>query len=260
LVKPKLSHVFFARFQQKYLVVNCYDELVTTLQKVADTNIEFLLMEYIEGADDQLSSYYTYLDADGQPLFHFTKRVIRRYPINQGMTCYHITDHNDEVRELSLRLFQQAGLRGVANAEFKRDARDGALKLIECNARFTAANGLVAESGFDLGRFVYDRVTGRKPAELTVYRDNMRLWYPVEDFLAFLQLRRRGELTLRQWLASIMHRKSLPIFRWTDPLPSLVGRGRHAARCLGKALGSGALWAATRKTDCDVCQAQDSSP
>jgi len=234
LVKPRLSHLFVPRFKTKYLLVSCFDELVTTLQKVKDTNIEYLLMEYIEGADDQLCSYYTYLDSDGQPLFHFTKRVVRRHPINQGNACYHVTDHNDELHELSLRLFDQAGLRGMANAEFKRDARDGTLKLMECNARFTAANGLVAESGLDLGLFVYNRVTGQPHADYTDYRDNVRLWYPVEDFRAFLQLHSRGELTLLRWLRSIMHRKTLPVFRWTDPLPSLVGVARYVRRLASK--------------------------
>ena len=55
------------------------------------------------------------------------------------------------MRDLGLALFGHAGLRGVANVEFKRDPRDGRLKLIECNARFTAANGLLTASGIDLG-------------------------------------------------------------------------------------------------------------
>ena len=41
------------------------------------------------------------------------------------------------------------------------DLKDGELKLIENNARFTAANGLVTASGFDLAKFVYNRLTGR---------------------------------------------------------------------------------------------------
>jgi hypothetical protein len=56
-----------------------------------------------------------------------------------GNACYHLTDWNPEVGDLSLKLFQWVGLRGLANAEFKRDERDGKLKLIECNARFTAS-------------------------------------------------------------------------------------------------------------------------
>lgn len=246
LIKPELSHLFFARFHRKYLVVNNYGELVNTLQQVADTNIKFLLMEYIEGADDQLCSYYTYLDADGQPLFHFTKRVIRRYPINEGINCYHVTDHNDEVRDLSLQLFRSAGLCGLANAEFKRDARDGKLKLIECNARFTAGNGLVADAGIDLGRFVYNRLVGQPQEEMSDYQDDMRLWYPLDDFLAFCQLYQRREITLGRWLKSVMRRQSLPFFRWSDPLPSLYCFSGRILRFAKKAPGK--FHALTKRT------------
>ena len=238
LVKPELSHVFFAKYQRKYLVVNSYEELQQTLRSVEEKDVRFLLVEYMEGPDDRACSYYTYLDGDGKPLFHYTKRIIRRYPMNEGFACYHVTDHIPEVRELSLRLFQHVGLRGLAHAEFKRDQRDGQLKLIECNARFTGANGLVAKSGFDLGQFVYNRLTGQPQEKLTNYRDNMYEWYPVEDFLAFCQLRRRGEITFRQWVKSLLHRQLLPVFRWTDPAPSLAGGCRYIRRYLKKSFAT----------------------
>ena len=48
----------------------------------------------------------------------------------------------------------------MGNVEFKRDTRDGRLKLIECNHRFTAANELVRRAGIDLARIAYDRACG----------------------------------------------------------------------------------------------------
>jgi predicted ATP-grasp superfamily ATP-dependent carboligase len=139
-----------------------------------------------------------------------------------GGACYHVIDWNPEVRDLALRLFRWVGLRGLANAEFKRDERDGLLKLIECNARFTAANCLVARSGFDLAAFVYNRIVGRPQPPLETYTLGLRLWDPVRDFASFLELRKRGQLTFRQWVASILHRQTFPYFQWSDPLPSLV--------------------------------------
>src|SRR5438105_868251 len=80
------------------------------------------------------------------PLFEFTKRVIRRFPAMTGTACYAITDRIPEAAELGNRLFRHVALRGLANVEFKRDVRDGTLKLIECNARFTASQALVTRS------------------------------------------------------------------------------------------------------------------
>jgi len=64
---------------------------------------------------------------------------------------------------------------------------------------------------------------------MSPYRSGVRLWYPVEDFKAFLQLRRQGELTLWRWVKSVLHRQTLPYFRWRDPWPSVVGAWRRVA-------------------------------
>jgi D-aspartate ligase len=191
-----------------------------------------LLMEKIPGPDDRLCSYYTYMDENGDPLFHFTKRIIRRYPLNKGAACYHITDDIPELHQLGLRLFRHVGLRGLANVEFKLDDRDGRLKLIECNARFTAANCLVDRAGFDLAGFVYNRMVGLPQSPLTEFRSGVRLWYPIDDFHAFRALRRLGQITFRQWLAGIMHRQTFPYFHWSDPLPTIVDQYRRIKRKL----------------------------
>ena len=222
IVKPKLSHVFQKKFKVKFFVAENFDQLLEAYRVAESAEVETLLVEKIPGPDSKCCSYYTYLDEEGNALFDFTKRIIRRYPINMGMASYHITDRVDQVRELSLKLFRQVGLQGLANAEFKYDDRDGRLKLIECNARFTAANSLVKRAGFDLGNFVYNRIVGIPQPPLTDFRIGLRLWDPLRDWRAFLELRKRGELTFMQWLASVMHWSSFAYFSLRDPLPSFT--------------------------------------
>jgi D-aspartate ligase len=224
MVKPLRSHEFKRVHTGKYFMAADVDELLAAWRKTSEHGIDVVLLEVIPGPDDLLCSYYTYLDESGSPQFHFTKRVIRRYPEHEGFGCFHVTDWNPEVRDLGLRLFQHAGLRGVANVEFKRDPRDGLLKLIEVNARFTAANGLVTASGYDLARFVYERVAGlpSAPWDGRPYRTGLHLWYPLDDFLAFLELRKRGDLGLGGWLRSVAHYPVLPYFSAADPRPSLM--------------------------------------
>lgn len=232
IVKPQLSHIFEERFGRKFLIAESYDQLAGAFLRVRDAGIECMLVERIPGPDDRLCSYYTYLDEGGRPLFDFTKRIIRRWPVGMGAACYHIVDHVPRVRELGLRLFEQVGLRGLANVEFKLDERDGELKLIECNARFTAANGLLADCGFDLARFVYNRLVGIESPPLTTFRTGVRLWYPVEDFKAYRQLRRAGQITFWQWVRSLCHRQTFPFFRWRDPWPSVVSEAQRLGRNL----------------------------
>ena len=222
IVKPQLSHLFVARFGKKFFVAKDFAQLTEAFAVATGAGLEILLVELIPGPDDRLCSYYTYLDEAGEPLFDFTKRILRRSPPGMGEGCYHITDRVPGLREPALKLFRQVGLRGLANVEFKLDERDGRLKLIECNARFTAANCLVARAGIDLARFVYDRAAGRPQPAPGAYQSGLRLWYPLEDLGAFRALHRRGELSAAGWVRSLLHRQTLPLFEWGDPLPSLV--------------------------------------
>jgi predicted ATP-grasp superfamily ATP-dependent carboligase len=120
----------------------------------------------------------------------------------------------------------------LVNVEFKRDPRDGKCKLIECNARFTAAECLVAASGFELGAFVYRRVIGLPQEPLAEYRSGLRLWDPFRDFTSFLSLRRNGKLTFAKWLASVLHAQTFPYFAWSDPAPAFARAIRPFLRAI----------------------------
>lgn len=236
LLKPRLSHEFAKVYSTKFAVVSTFEELLLAFDKVNSAGIETFLVERVPGPDDRLCSYYSYLDENGEALFKFTKRIIRRYPIGMGGGSYHITDDVPHIAEMSLRLFRHVGLRGIANAEFKLDQRDGRLKLIECNARFTAADCLLAASGIDLPLFVYRRLIGQPAPAPAAYRVGLRLWYPVEDYLAYRQLNKMGVMTFRQWLRGILHPQVLPMFRWQDPLPAFVSTAQIVTNFLSRRL------------------------
>jgi D-aspartate ligase len=226
VLKPIHGHRFARKFSGSYTVAHCFDDLLDAFDTVCCAGIRTFLVEMIPGSDDKLSSYYTYLNENGDNLVDFTKRVIRRYPMNMGGSTYHITDYVPDIQKLALALFRQVGLRGVANAEFKMDERDGKLKLIECNARFTAADCLLVSSGLNLPLLVFNKLTGRSPEAPSSYRSGMRLWKPVGDFAAFRQLNKMGLLTFSEWVRSIMHPQIFPIFRWNDPVPAIVSTAR----------------------------------
>jgi predicted ATP-grasp superfamily ATP-dependent carboligase len=233
IVKPLHTHLYEKHSGKKFEWAEDFDQLLRAHATLESAVLETLVVEWIPGPDDRLCSYYTYLDAASNPLFHFTKRIIRRFPSGMGNGCYHVTDWNPEVKDLALTLFRSVGLRGLANAEFKRDDRDGTLKLMECNARFTAANCLVARSGLDLAAFVYNRLVGLPEPAMDQYVPGARLWDPVRDFQACMTLRREGQMTLRQWVASVAHRQTFPYFDFSHPVPSFARAVRPAARLLG---------------------------
>lgn len=229
LLKPNHAHLFRLRTNSnvKAIIAAGAAELVSEMAKVEGLGVEMLLTEVICGVDDEFVSYYSYLDERGEPLLRFTKRKIRQYPPGFGIGTYHATTHDPEVAEVGRRFFAAAGLRGLGNVEFKRDGRDGQLKLIECNARFTASNELIRRSGVDLALFSYDRLVGLPTPPVDEYRDDMRLWEPVNDTRAFLGYRRRGELSFAEWVRSVARRQCFPVARLSDPMPAIV---RHAEK------------------------------
>ena len=233
LVKPRLSFQFTERFAGKFFVVHDFSQLQASRLAVDAAEVDTILVEQIPGPDTQLCSYYTYLDEQSDPQFHLTKRVLRRNPPNMGLGCYHVTDWTPEVRDWALQLLRHVRLQGLANVEFKWDTRDQTWKLIECNARLTEANTLLQRSGYPLATFVYNRIIGRPTPAFQRYKRGVRVWYPLEDSYAAWLLWSTGQLSLGEWLKSLVHRKHLPIFSWRDPVPSLHGlahRGRNAWR------------------------------
>jgi predicted ATP-grasp superfamily ATP-dependent carboligase len=204
-------------------IVHDESELHDYLDGLFAAEVGALVTEIIPGDDDRYCSYYTYLDERGQPLAHFTKRKPRQYPIEFGLGTFHVTKWQPDVAEVGLRFMQGIGLRGLGYVEFKRDERDGELKVIECNPRFSMANGLAARAGVDFALLAYDRLVGRTRPPMTSFRDNVVLWFPRDDVRALRSYRARGKLTTAAWLRSLAHVPHFPTFQWSDPVPFAAG-------------------------------------
>ena len=235
IIKPLLSHQFENTYHAKHFRAANEDELDEAFRKVLTDGIEVIVVERIPGRDDQLCSYYTYLNEHGEPEFHYTKRMVRRFPAGMGSgVCQQTAKDLPEVQELSLKLFKSSGVKGLLNTEYIRDRRDGTLKLIECNGRFTGVNRLLIDSGLNINLHVYNRLTGGPAVPLGHYRDGPMFWDPIGDLYAFRERRKTGELTLFTWIRTLKLPIVLPVFQWDDPVPSLIESGRLIGRAVKK--------------------------
>jgi predicted ATP-grasp superfamily ATP-dependent carboligase len=244
-IKPVHSHLWQRHFRAKLIAVEDEVTLRATLAHTRRLGLEVLVTEIIPGADDQFISYYTYLDTAGRPLFHFTKRKLRGYPIHFGLWTYQVVEWHPDAAALGLRFFEGVGVRGVVNVEFKRDARDGTLKLIECNHRFTAANELVARAGVDIVRLAYGELVGVPMRPDAPAREGARLWSTM-DIAAFLSYRAAGELSTTAWLRSLLRPFHVRMLRLDDPLPFLSAVGEDT-RKLRHALSRDRVGATVRR-------------
>ncbi|HEY3764680.1 MAG TPA: hypothetical protein VGL44_05940 [Gaiellales bacterium] len=221
-LKPLHIHEFARVFKRKVFLIRDAEMLRRAFARTSEHGFEMLLTEIVQGGEDRYWSYYTYIDESGRPLCNFTKRKLRQHPYGFGGATYHVTAWDPEVADAGLRLIAEAGVRGVACVEFKRDVRDDGLRLIECNSRVTAANELMRLAGIDLGSIAYASTLGlRVPADRG-FKEGVRLWYPLQDVLAFREGRDRGELTMGTWVRSLAHRQAFPTLSVRDPLPGMV--------------------------------------
>lgn len=223
LLKPRVSHKFSYRFQGKKLFeVKNKKELFEYYGLTQKYNLMMTVTELIPLGSKGYDGYYTYLDENGNPMFHFTKIRLRQRPNLSGLGTYNVTNWNQEVMELGLKFLKGIGLRGIGTLEFIRDARDGKLKLLECNPRFTGTTELVHKSGLNWALFVYNRLTGLPLPPMNYYKKNVYIIKPLEDYLAFKELHKNKKISFWQWIRSILHLQHFFIFKFSDPKPFLV--------------------------------------
>jgi D-aspartate ligase len=221
MVKPLQSHSFTKVFGKKlFIIENSVEELEARIREAWAHGLSVFAVEMIPGPDSALSSYYTYRARNGLRLFNFTKSVIRRWPVNRGNACYHKTGWLPETAAAGAKFFDHAGLRGLGNIEFKRDPRDGKLKVIEVNARFTAAQELVRRAGVPIDLIVYCHMTNQPLPDFEPVKEELRMWYPLRDFLGFIELWRKGDLSFWGWLRSTFGARHVaPLMSLKDPAP-----------------------------------------
>jgi D-aspartate ligase len=234
MVKPLNTFNFNRIFGRKlFIIENSFDEVVEKVRLAQQNNQPVMVVEMIPGPDSLLSSYYTYMDKNGKSLFHYTKRIVRRYPVNRGGACYHVAEWMPDTAAAGRKFFEGIGFTGLGNIEFKLDLRDNKLKIIEVNARFTAAQELLLRSGAPIDLIVYCHLTNQKPPQFSGYTQALIFGYPLRDFLAFVELWRRNELTTMEWLRSWFPRHVIsPLHKITDPMPSITAVGADLQKVL----------------------------
>lgn len=230
-LKPLHSHLFSQHFaDRKLFVADDHDALRGALAETREHELEVLVTEIVPGEDDRHWTFSTLIDDAGEPLFEVTKRKLRSYPAYFGVGTYHLTSWDSEVAEAGLRFLRGAGLRGLANVEFKRDARDESLRLIECNHRFTGSNELLCRAGVNVPLVAYRQALGQ-PASVGPWRAGVRLWMPGIDIKSAGEMRAEGELTWPRWIAGLIRWPLyMHVFSLGDLRPSAVNMARRLRR------------------------------
>jgi D-aspartate ligase len=194
---------------------------------------DLLLQDRIPGNDDQVYYLGSYVDASSRPLAVFTGRRLRQYPRGSGSTRVAESVWMPEVAEAGLRLLQELGHHGVSMVEFKRDPRDGRLKLIEVNTRHYGTHSLAAASGVNLSAAAYRDALG-DPVMMPRQRDGVRWVHATTEVIGSVQEMAHGRLSPREWAAALKGVRLDAVIMPDDPLPGAVDvvytAGRIASR------------------------------
>jgi D-aspartate ligase len=182
---------------------------------------DLVVQEYIPGGDEQICSFHGFADERGDLLAWFCGRKLRTFPRTTGESAFLELIHSDDVERVGRHVLGTLGLRGPFKMDFKRDARDGRLYLLEINARFNLWHYLGAVNGVNLPavayRYLVDGERGSPPSYLTRYRWlNLRL-----DLQALREQSEdsNGAFGPGTWLRSLLTRKVYRLFAWRDPGP-----------------------------------------
>jgi D-aspartate ligase len=118
------------------------------------------------------------------------------------------------------RLLTHLSYRGVFEAEFKYDARDGHFKLLEVTGRPWYFIGCAADCGVDLCAMAYRNALGLAVEPVHTYEPGRHCVAGSDRFACWALFRRR-QLSAWAWLRSWLGARQM-LFAWDDPLPGVV--------------------------------------
>jgi D-aspartate ligase len=177
-----------------------------------------MLQEKIPGGDDCLWTVGSYLAADGRALGVFCGRKLLQAPAGVGTCRVGEAVWDQTAVDGALALLRELGFHGISQVEYKRDPRDGSLRLMEVNARLWQWHSLASSCGVDLVAMAYRDAVGLPVAPATSEDAGRRRWVAL---VRHLKESRRDRLSLRATLEPLRPPFQEPVLSLRDPMPAV---------------------------------------
>jgi D-aspartate ligase len=223
LVKAVEGQGYALAFGYKALVADSVDEALEAVRHAREHGFATIVQELVPESHERIYSLLAYVGRSGEPLVTVVGRKVRQGPLRLGTSAVFEVDYEPRVLELGLRLLRTAGYTGIAHVEFAQDPKDGEFRVLEVNTRLPVWAALAANSRLDLPRIAYDDLSGVEVAPLPTFRDRLTWVYLAKDVYVSLQMARRRELGLRQFLSGYVGGpKARAVFARDDPWPAIA--------------------------------------
>jgi predicted ATP-grasp superfamily ATP-dependent carboligase len=182
---------------------------------------EIMLQELIPG-DGQSQVSFAALAREGRVLASVTARRTRQIPMDFGrQSTYVETIGSLDVAEAGRRVIEGMGYTGIVEIEFKRDARDGRLKLLDINPRVWGWHTLGARAGVDFPYLEWCMRHGDSVPEAHA-PPGFRWIRMLTDLPPVAREVLGGRLSLPAYLASLKGPLEHATLNRDDPLPGIL--------------------------------------
>jgi predicted ATP-grasp superfamily ATP-dependent carboligase len=221
-IKPRDSQRFMADYGVKGFRPAERDGFRTLLTELSDKGHQLMVQEYVPGPPSNHYFVDGFATAEGALATVFARQRLRMFPVDFGNSTYMASVPPEEARsaiDILRRMLGGLGYRGVFSAEFKRDNRDGVLRIIEVNARPWWYVEFAARAGVDVVTLAYRAALGLPIEPPDTYQVGRRLVFPYYDYQACMATSPSRWSGLRKAATGIG--ADQPVFTWTDPMPAL---------------------------------------
>jgi predicted ATP-grasp superfamily ATP-dependent carboligase len=265
-IKPANSQAFLRATGVKGLWARNRDELEVIWQRLDGQGLAVIVQEYIPGGADDHYFIDGFRDRHGVLTALFARRRVRISPPDFGSSSYCISIPMQDV-DAALpgltELLECLEYRGIFSAEFKRDARDGAFRILEVNARAWWYVEFATRCGVNVVEMAWrdalDMPVTPASSNYAVGEGCINLRTDLDTMFARHGAARTPlSLALRQW-----SRGHFNIFRLDDPLPGLLVAWQAVTGVLARRLHrlfTGDRRARTRKPISDAQAATRATP
>ncbi|MCW3975846.1 MAG: hypothetical protein NWE86_06360 [Candidatus Bathyarchaeota archaeon] len=228
-VKPSISQLFLkilsekktseeSYFRKKFnhgFVAYSKKELTKYYQFSTRHGMKVMVQELIPGPPSssyQLEGYYnSYYDPD----IIFARQRLRIEPLDFGDAVLSISipiKKLTEEKKVINEFIKSIGYKGLMSAEFKKDPRDGKMKILEINTRPWLNCWLSSVCRSDIIFYSYLDAIGEKTKNIEEYEIGVKSIILPSDLLASAKMLKAGNLSFQDWIRSYLGKKCVNYF------------------------------------------------
>jgi predicted ATP-grasp superfamily ATP-dependent carboligase len=182
---------------------------------------EVIVQEWLPQSSNNLFSFAGYFK-QGEPVAGFSAKRTRQLPRDFGRTSTFVeVVEIPELKELASQLLGAVNYTGLAEVEFMWNAKRARFELLDVNCRLWAWHSLAIASGLDLPYLAFADALGRNTFVGTV-RKGTKWVRLLSDVRAVAQPICSGNLSLWQYVTSLLGTRAFAVLSLRDPLPFII--------------------------------------